>query len=162
MRLLLHRLTTDRQRRQPSKIRRRGESLRGASSASWEEDECELFFFCSYLIKANNGLSRSLYAYHRQTAGCNELLSATWQISRKQAAVLVSAVVIGEFFFLFFQKKFCSTAKRGEEKAAQCPCPYSRRCLENFVFSPWLDLSREKKKLIFSLAKLKLLKNTRQ
>lgn len=59
-------------------------------------------FFCSSLIKANDGLSRSLYAYHRQTAGCNELLSGTWQISRKQAAVLVSAVLIGEGLFFFF------------------------------------------------------------
>lgn len=76
-------------------------------------------FFCSSLIKANDGLSRSLYAYHRQTAGCNELLSGTWQISRKQAAVLVSAVLIGEGLF-FFLKKFCSTPNR-ERKS----CPVS-------------------------------------
>lgn len=104
--LLLHGLTTDRRRRQPSKIRLRGESLRGASSASWEEDECELsfFFFCSSLIKANDGLSRSLYAHHRQTAGCNELLSGTWRISRKQAAGLVAAVLIAVKINLFETK----------------------------------------------------------
>lgn len=118
-------------------------------------------FFCSSLIKANDGLSRSLYAYHRQTAGCNELLSGTWQISRKQAAVLVSAVLIGEGFFFFFKRNSVQH-KTEREKAAQCPCPCSRRYLENVAFSPWFDLSRGKKKLIFSLPKLKLLKNTRQ
>lgn len=145
MRLLLHRLTTDRRRRQPSKIRLKGESLRGASSASWEEDECELFFFgfFSSLIKANDGLSRSLYAHHRQAAGCNELLSGTWRKSRKQAAGLVSAVLICCL-------KICSAPNQERES---CPVSFSENC----ALSPWFDLSRGKRKLIFSLPKPELL-----
>lgn len=115
-------------------------------------------FFCSSLIKANDGLSRSLYAHHRQTVGCNELLSGTWRISRKQAAGLVLAVLIA------VKKKSAQHPNKERKKASQCPCPYSCRDLKNCCFFSVVWTFKRKKEIDFQFAKITAFekKNTRQ
>lgn len=109
-------------------------------------------FFCSSLIKANDGLSRSLYAHHRQTVGCNELLSGTWRISRKQAAGLVSALLIA------VKKKSAQHRTKREKKLPSVLVRIHVGILKIVAFSPWYELSRGKRKLIFSLPKSELLR----